>query len=230
MGISSAMKSSARDQLRRARRHINSMRAQWPYVEQGRGTYGDYRVRFWTGDPEAWVRIGNYTSIAAGTELIIGGGHRPDWASNYPFRLNFQLPGALHDGLPVTRGDINIGSDVWVGRNATILSGVTIGHGAVIAAGSVVAQRVVRPYALMAGNPAREKRRRFDDDTVNALLEVAWWDWPEEEIVSVVHLLNGADVHELLDYARDRGSDTGPERAGRNGNEIQMPAAGTDDR
>jgi hypothetical protein len=114
------------------------------------------------------------------------------------------LPGAFEDGMPASRGPIIIGNDVWIGRNAMILSGVTVGNGAVVGAEAVVT-RDVRPYAVVAGNPAREVRRRFTDEQVDALQELRWWDWPDSGIRDVVHLLNGAPVDELIAYGNRRG-------------------------
>src|SRR5204863_2982008 len=100
--------------------------------------------------------------------------------STFPFGI-FGAPWAertmdLVMGAP-SRGDTIVGHDVWIGYSALVLPGITIGHGAVIAAASVVAADVP-PYAVVAGNPARVVRRRFDDDDVARLLRAAWWDWP----------------------------------------------------
>lgn len=78
-------------------------------------------------------------------------------------------------------GDTTVGNDVWIGREATIMPGVTIGDGAVVGAHSVVTKDV-EPYAVVAGNPARHLRVRFDPDDVDRLLAVRWWDWPVEDV------------------------------------------------
>ena len=78
-------------------------------------------------------------------------------------------------------GDVTLGNDVWIGSGATILSGVTIGDGAVVAAKAVVT-RDVRPYSVVAGNPAREVKRRFDEATSERVRAMAWWDWPEDRL------------------------------------------------
>jgi virginiamycin A acetyltransferase len=77
-----------------------------------------------------------------------------------------------------TKGDVRIGNDVWVGRAATIFSGVTIGDGAVIGAHSLVTTDAP-PYAVFGGNPAKLIKKRFPEETISALLSIAWWDWPE---------------------------------------------------
>jgi hypothetical protein len=120
-----------------------------------------------------------------------------------PFRVMFDLPGAAADGHPASKGDITIGSDVWIGREALVLSGVTVGHGSVIGARAVVTKDVA-PYSIVVGSLAVQRGRRFNDEQVNALLSLAWWEWPENELLSIVHLLNGADVDELIAYGRRR--------------------------
>lgn len=162
----------------------------------GRHTYGRPKVRWYEGDT-AGVSIGNFTSIADDVVFAIGGGHPLDRVSLFPFRAQFGLPGAFEDGHPTTKGDIVVGSDVWIGRGARVMSGVTIGHGAVIGAYSVVA-RDVRPYAIVVGNPARELRRRFDDDTIGRLLALAWWDWPDEQVLAHVDELTSSDVERFI--------------------------------
>lgn len=174
----------------------------WPHLRVGAHTYGVH-VFAHAGDPPNMVEVGAYSSIAPGAELMIGGNHRSDWASTYPFRIRCGLEGALKDGNPTSHGPILVGNDVWIGSGALILSGVTIGDGAIVAARAVVA-RDVRPYSIVAGNPAREVRRRFTDNTVSALLAIAWWTWPHEELLNIVPLLNGAPVEDLIAYGRAR--------------------------
>ena len=132
------------------------------------------------------LRIGSYTSIGEVT-IYLAGEHRKDWVSTYPFRTMHGLPGAVEENL--SRGDVEVGSDAWVCLDSTILSGVTIGHGAVVGTWSVVTKDVP-PYAIVAGNPARRVGQRFDDETVAWLLELAWWDWPEEKILSSLDFLS----------------------------------------
>ncbi len=82
----------------------------------------------------------------------------------------------------VAKGGITIGHDVWVGARANILSGVTIGNGAVVACGAVVTKDVPA-YAIVGGNPAQVIRFRFTEDQIKSLLEINWWDWPEDRIL-----------------------------------------------
>jgi acetyltransferase-like isoleucine patch superfamily enzyme len=150
------------------------------HFSMGRYSYGSPRLIKNKWDT-ARVRIGGFCSIAPEVSFLLGGNHRTQCVSSYPLRIKLGLPNAADDGVGASKGDITIGNDVWIGHGAFILSGVTIGDGAVIGASAVVASDV-RAYAVVAGNPARELRRRFNDAQVNALLEIAWWDWPIERI------------------------------------------------
>jgi acetyltransferase-like isoleucine patch superfamily enzyme len=158
----------------------------------GRHTYGKPKVRWYDGDNGS-VRIGAFCSLADDIVITIGGNHLIDWPSTYPFRIKLGLTEGYTSGYPGTKGDIEIGNDVWIGRGARILSGVHIGHGAVIGAYAVVSKEV-RPYAIVVGNPAREVRRRFTDDQVDAMLAIAWWDWTEERIRQNIEYLNQPDI------------------------------------
>jgi tetrahydrodipicolinate N-succinyltransferase len=84
-----------------------------------------------------------------------------------------------------------------------ILSGVSIGHGAVVANSAIVTKDVAA-YEIVGGNPAKHIRWRFDESTREALLASAWWDWPEEEVLSIVELLCSDDITKFLDYAKNR--------------------------
>lgn len=168
----------------------------------GRHSYGCPRVRRFAGDTSV-VRVGAFVSIAEEVEFVPGGAHRTDWVSTYPFRYMFGMPGSLKDGHPASKGDIVVGNDVWIATGARILSGVTIGNGAVIAAGALVS-RDVRPYAVVAGNPAQEVRRRFSDSQIEKLEAIAWWDWPLDEILQCVDLLSSDDCGALIHHADGR--------------------------
>jgi acetyltransferase-like isoleucine patch superfamily enzyme len=166
------------------------------FLRMGVHSYGRPRVHLYPGDTSR-VEIGNFCSIASDVELIPGGQHRLNWVSTFPFRAMFLLPGRFNDGHPAAKGDITIGNDVWIGRGAKILSGVSIGDGAVVGAYAVVADDV-RPYAIVAGNPARELRRRFSDEQIDSLLTIAWWKWSEEKILEHVEWLNNFVVTEFI--------------------------------
>lgn len=142
------------------------------YVTVGRKTYGVDVANVFQATAEAPVTIGSYCSIAAGVLFIAAGEHPMSLVSTYPFG------GAARDQ---TKGPITVGNDVWIGSRAIVLSGVTIGHGAVVGAGSVVTKDVP-PYAVVAGNPARLIRYRFEPEVIADLLAIRWWDWTDDEI------------------------------------------------
>lgn len=172
----------------------------YPKVVLGTGTYG---LPFVHDHGEgATLQIGAFCSIAGNVQIFLGAYHRSDWISTYPFPAFFEEASHIQ-GFEVSRGNVTIGSDVWLCANCTILSGVTIGHGAVIGTGAIVTKDV-EPYAIVAGNPARTVRYRFDEATRAALLEMAWWDWPLTEIRSVMELLCSDQVHQLIAYAKTR--------------------------
>lgn len=160
----------------------------------GDWTYGHPIVRSY-GDG-AVLKIGKYCSIASDVVILLVSEHRTDWVSTYPFRQIF-TEAADFPGGPASRGDVIIGNDVWIGYQAMILSGVTIGNGAVIGARGVV-RRNVPSYSIVAGNPARHIRFRFDHSVIDRLQALAWWDWPRDKVVEALPFLLSNDVIGLL--------------------------------
>lgn len=166
--------------------------------EIGEFTYGEPVVMQW--DDSTRLHIGKYCSIASGVTILLGGNHRTDWVTTYPFNvLSAAFPRA-HGivGHPATKGDIVIGNDVWIGHGATILSGVHIGDGAVVGAHAVVATDV-EPYTIVVGNPAKTVRKRFDEDTICALLNIQWWNWSPEKINQEVDYLCSENIQAFID-------------------------------
>lgn len=159
----------------------------------GEFTYGMPEVLEW-GEGRKLV-VGKFCSIGGHVKIFLGGNHRTDWISTYPFNvLSHNFPNAVGiTGHPMSRGDVIIGNDVWIGQNASILSGVTIGDGAVIAAHSVVS-RDVAPYSIVAGNPATFARTRFSEEDIEFLVDLKWWDWPIEKINENVKILCSGDI------------------------------------
>ena len=97
-----------------------------------------------------------------------------------------------------TNGDIIIGNDVWIGDNVTIISGVIIGDGSIIATNSHVTSNV-KPYSIVGGNPAKLIKYRFDDEIIQKLLEIKWWDWDTEKIKNFASVLNSGDINLFLE-------------------------------
>ena len=163
---------------------------EYPQYEIGRATYAT-NLRVMDFNSGRTLKVGSYCSIAAGVEVMLGGEHKFEYVSTYPF--NTLDPAFRNIDAFRSKGDVIIGSDVWIGHGATILSGVTIGHGAVIAARSLVASDVP-PYAVVGGNPAKLLKQRFSDEQIAALIEIAWWDWPDDKIMQHVPSLMSGDV------------------------------------
>lgn len=142
------------------------------------------------------LEIGKFCSIAHGASFVLNGGnHFADRLSSYPFSI-FGARGEPDPGAWPNKGGINIGHDVWIGWDATILPGVTIGHGAIIAAKAVVASDVA-PYTIVGGNPAKPVRLRVPEDVRDRLLALCWWDWPVEKIQRASDALMKSEIEAL---------------------------------
>ncbi|RPI15805.1 MAG: antibiotic acetyltransferase [Lysobacterales bacterium] len=160
----------------------------------GRYSYGRPKLEFQSSG--ARLTVGQFCSFADEVRIFLGGEHRTDWVTTYPFPV--MIPEARDfSGHPATRGDVVVGSDVWVGHGACILSGIRIGDGAVIGAQAVVS-RSVEPYAVVAGNPARQVRLRFSERQVAALLRIRWWDWPYDRIVAELPWLLSPEIDAFI--------------------------------
>jgi acetyltransferase-like isoleucine patch superfamily enzyme len=156
-------------------------------------TYGEPNVLDWG---EANLKIGSFCSISSNVNILLGGNHRTDWVTTFPFSVLWEGFQNIV-GHPSTNGDVIIENDVWIGTGVTILSGVTIGNGAVIGAGSIVTKNV-DPYAIVAGNPARLIRKRFDDEIINKLLEIKWWEWEKQKIEKNIPLMLSCEISEFI--------------------------------
>lgn len=133
--------------------------------------------------------IGNFSSIA--NRVVIGGARHPmEWVGMSPVfykgRDSVRKKFAEHLLDPAIVA--SIGHDVWIGHSAVILSGVQIGNGAVVGAGAVVTKNVP-PYGIVAGNPARLIRYRFDEATISALMKIDWWEFDDEKISNLVQYI-----------------------------------------
>ena len=159
-------------------------------IQVGNFTYGHEAIQVMTWGEDARLVIGKFCSIAPNVRVFLGGNHNSDWVSTYPFgHINQDFFGDERSpGHPFTKGDVNIGNDVWIGYGATIMSGLSIGSGSIIAANSHVVKDVPE-YEIWGGNPARFIRHRFEPEIREKLLEIKWWDYPVEKIIKVKLLL-----------------------------------------
>lgn len=143
--------------------------------------------------------IGKFCAVATGVKFIMNGAnHNIQGFSTYPFSI---FAGGWEQNLPPShafpnRGDTIVGNDVWLGYDSLLMPGVKIGDGAIVAARAVVTKDVL-PYHIVGGNPARILRARFDEPTIQALLEIRWWDWDVAKITRNLAAICGPDLARL---------------------------------
>jgi virginiamycin A acetyltransferase len=142
--------------------------------------------------------LGNFCAIAEGTKFIMSSAnHKLDGFSTFPFCIfghGWEEKMSWNDFT--NKGDTIIGNDVWFGYESTIMPAVKIGSGAIIGTKAVVTKDVP-PYAVIAGNPAKILRFRFNDETISELLKIKWWNWPKEKITQNIPNIIGADLAKL---------------------------------
>ena len=175
-------------------------------------TVGDYTYYDDPVDPTAFERnnvlfnwpqfgdkliIGKFCAIASGTQFIMGSAnHRMNSISTYPFNV---FCGTWAENTPPHlsqlpfKGDIVIGNDVWIGRNSVIMPGIKIGDGAIVAAYSVVTKNV-QPYTIVGGNPIKFIKNRFDDEMIELLLKLKWWNFEPEKLVGFLPTLCNSNL------------------------------------
>ena len=149
----------------------------------------------WNGDK---LIIGKFCQIAAGVEFVMNGAnHQMNAVSTFPFYTleGWDMKPPAASDMPL-KGDTVIGNDVWIGQNAVILPGVHIGDGAIIGANSMVGSDV-SPYTIVAGNPATEIRKRFDDELIQLMLDFKWWDKSVGEINQLIPLLTCGNLEKV---------------------------------
>lgn len=148
-----------------------------------------------TGDQ---LIIGKFCMIACDVKFIMNGAnHLSNAISTYPFAVfGNGWESAMEGKTYPNKGNIEIGNDVWIGYNATIMAGVKIGDGAIIATNSTVVSDV-EPYSIVGGNPAKEIKKRFSPDVISRLLKLQWWNWDIEKITENVQNLTDLDLEKL---------------------------------
>ena len=142
--------------------------------------------------------IGKFCMIASDVKFIMNGAnHLTNSLTTYPFAIfGNGWENAMNGKQYPQKGDINIGNDVWIGYNATIMAGVTIGDGAIVATNSTVI-RDVEPYSIVGGNPAIEIKKRFSKETIKRLLKLKWWNWTIKKITNNVQYLTDINIDRL---------------------------------
>lgn len=159
--------------------------------------FEEYNVLYNYDFSKVKLVIGKFCAIAAETRFIMTGDHKLDAITTYPFPIFHQGWESAFNiaDLPV-KGDINVGNDVWFGYDSLIKGGVKIGDGAIIATRAVVVKDVPS-YSIVAGNPAKVVKMRFDDKIIDRLLQIAWWDWDIEKINRNLKYLCNLDIDRL---------------------------------
>ena len=144
--------------------------------------------------------IGKFCSIACGAKFLFNSAnHTLSSLSTYPFPLFFEEWGLEKRNVAESwdnKGDIVLGNDVWIGYEAVIMAGVTIGDRAIIGARAVVTKDVP-PYTVAGGIPAKPIKKRYPEETIAALSELKWWDWPENRIAQNLHAIQAGQLNEL---------------------------------
>lgn len=144
--------------------------------------------------------IGKFCSIACGAKFIFNSAnHTLSSFSTYPFPIFFEEWGLNIKDVAAAwdnKGDIVIGNDVWIGYEAIIMAGVTVGDGAIIGTRAVVTKDVP-PYTIVGGVPAKPIRKRFDNEALDELLKIRWWDWPEDKIARNIQAIQSGCLKQL---------------------------------
>jgi acetyltransferase-like isoleucine patch superfamily enzyme len=142
------------------------------------------------------VTVGRYSGLHPTVSILVGSEHDPGFVC--------VLGGHMRDGQWVlsdvgidSRGPVTVGNDVWVGYEACVLSGVTIGDGAIVGARALV-RKSVEPFSIVAGNPAKHIRYRFEAPVREALLRIRWWDWSDDVVAAHAAQIHSAEVDDFV--------------------------------
>jgi len=176
-------------------------------VKIGKYTYGTENIKVLWGS-QADLTIGNFCSIADNITVFLGGDHAVDWITTFPFGIKnadiFNNIKKSRDRITYKRNNnVTIGNDVWISGGVTIMRGVTIGDGAVIGRNSHVVNDV-KPYTVVGGNPAQFYYNRFDEETINKLLELKWWSFNDKDINIILPYLCSNDFDGLFKICKEK--------------------------
>jgi len=153
------------------------------FCNVGRWSYGNPKIYRW--DFKSKLIIGNFCSLGPEIKIYLGGNHRTDWLTTFPFPANQFLKNfdkaKKIKNFHHSRGNIRIGNDVWIGGHSIILSGSLIGDGCVIGAGSLVTGKL-DPYCIYAGNPIKKIRNRFRKAIIKKIIQTNWWNLDDQII------------------------------------------------
>lgn len=169
----------------------------------GKYTYGHEGIHLCWKNENADLFIGSFCSIATNLTVYLGGDHRTDLITTYPFGHINQSVFNTFDGKGLTsrdttKGDVVIGNDVWIGGDVTIMSGVKIGDGCIIAKNSHVVKST-EPYSIYGGNPAKFIRYKFSQEIITKLLKIKWWDFDDKVLNENLPLLMDNDINKFID-------------------------------
>ncbi len=158
------------------------------FIEIGHRTYGFDGADASSASTATPLKIGVYCSLGPGILFLCRGVHPYESATTYPLRAKiFNIAGE-----PASREKkgITVGNDVWIGARAAIMPGVSIGDGAIVGTAALVTKDVP-PYAIVGGNPAKILKYRFPEHIIEAMLDIRWWEWPDEKVEAETDYLLG---------------------------------------
>ena len=159
-----------------------------------------YNAAYFPAELDGKLTIGKYCSLAHGVLFLSSAVNHSMEGSTFPFTV---LWGAEKTGYEYSypeKGDTVVGNDVWIGCEAVIMPGVTIGDGAIIGTRAVVTKDVA-PYTVVGGNPAKKIKDRFSIEVTEQLLEIKWWNWPDDVVVQNAAYIVKNDITKLIEIS-----------------------------
>ena len=166
----------------------------------GKYTYGREHLTINQWGEDTTLHIGAFCSLGRDITIYLGGNHRKDWVTTFPFGNQYPqiFNNFPHKTWLAPAKDVVIGNDVWIANNVKIKCGVTIGDGAIIATNSYVVKDV-EPYSIVGGNPARFIKYRFEPEQIEKLLKIKWWEWEDSKINDNIPLLCNDNINLFID-------------------------------